>query len=130
MYFTMWWHTRYTRSTVNIMIICRTLSCVVLQIFFSSVLQMLSVLECLISNFNTLKALTLLVHAVLSWCFHIPPRTCVGDLFAFVYTWGTLANSLNWRTLSRVCTKSVSRDICLTDVGSKYYYHFLQKRAC
>ena len=43
---------------------------------------------CIVSNFNILKTLTLLVHAGLFWCVHNPPNsdmdysslTCVGDL--------------------------------------------------
>ena len=30
---------------------------------------------CIVSNFNILKTVTLLVHAGLFWCFHSPPNS-------------------------------------------------------
>ena len=61
-----------------------------------------------VSNFNILKTLTLLMHAGLFWYFHNPLNSDMNYRifnvyvihFECVYTWGTLVYSLTQRTYS------------------------------
>ena len=60
----------------------------------------------IVSNFDVIKTLTLVVYAVLFLCSIIHRTltwtassfTCICDIFACVYTWGTSVYSLIWRT--------------------------------
>lgn len=58
-----------------------------------------------------MKTLTIFVHAGLFCCFHNPQTltwtmwssTCICDIFACTYTWGTSVYSFIWRTFHQVC---------------------------